>query len=198
MPPPEPQHETLQATGARARLARVYAEALIDLAAKSNETDTIGEELAALAGGVFAHNPTIENFFASPAVSAKAKQQAIAASFGGVSLLVQKFLGLLNQNRRLFLLRDIAAAYAKIRDSESGRIRVTVRSATALNESQQENIKNTLAAKLNKQPILAMSVEPELLGGLLVQVGDRVYDTTVRTRLENLKNYLLTSGNHGA
>jgi len=199
MPSPESLHETvLQATGARARLARVYAEALIAIAEKSNEVDAVGEELDQLAFGVFAHNPRVEDFFGSPAISNKSKQGILAGSFGGTSPLLQKFLGLLNQNRRLALLRDIAGAYLKIRDNQSGRVRVTVRSATPLNEAQQESIKQTLAAKLNKQPILALKVEPELLGGLIVQVGDRVYDTTVKARLDNLRNHLLTSGNYGA
>jgi F-type H+-transporting ATPase subunit delta len=195
----EPLHENvLQATGARARLARVYAEALIALAAKTNEADAIGEELNTLAFGVFANNPGVENFFSSPAVSNKYKQAILGSSFGGTSPLLQKFLGLLNQNRRLFLLRDIAGAYLKIRDTQAGRVRVTVRSATPLNEAQQDNLKKTLAEKLNKQPILALKVEPDLLGGLLVQVGDRIYDTTVKARLDNLRNHLLTSGNYGA
>ena len=199
MASPEITHETvLQATGARARLARVYAEALIALAAKNNEADAIGEELNTLAFGVFANNPGVENFFSSPAVSTRNKQSILGGSLAGTSPLMQKFLGLLNQNRRIFLLRDVAGAYQKIRDTEAGRVRVTVRSATPLNDAQQDDLKKTLAEKLNKQPILAMKVDPDLLGGLLVQVGDRIYDTTVKSRLDNLRNHLLTSGNHGA
>jgi F-type H+-transporting ATPase subunit delta len=196
----ESTHETvLQATGARARLARVYAEALLACAAKSNSVDSVGAELKQIVTEIVGHFPKIGSFFGNPTIRAARKQPVLdAALANAVSPLMKNFLELLNQNHRLGILRDIQAAYQAICDSQAGRIRVLVRSATALNDGQLAQLKSTLAGKLGKDPVLATSVEPELLGGLIVQIGDRVYDTSVRTRLDNLRNHLLTSGNHGA
>jgi len=66
----------------------------------------------------------------------------------------------------------------------------------ALSDERQAGLVSLLGSKLNKQPILNVRVEPELLGGLIVQVGDRVYDTSVRTRLNTLRNHLMASRSH--
>jgi F-type H+-transporting ATPase subunit delta len=197
---PEATPDTvLEATGARARLARVYAEALLALAEQGNAADAVGTELSAVAADVVGKNPEVAAFLASPAVTAKNKLPILGAAFGdAASELFQKFLHVLTENNRLGLLRDVSAAYQAIRDRQAGRVRVLVRSAAPLSDSQQADLRKTLADRLDKQPILTVRVEPELLGGLVVQVGDRVYDSSVRTRLESLKNTLMASSSHGA
>ena len=188
----------LEATGARARLARVYAEALLTLAQAEHAADDVGAELQTVATEVIGKNPTVAAFFDSPAVTARTKLPVLGAAFDGASDLFKKFLHILTQNNRLGLLRDISAAYQAIRDRQAGRVRVLVRSATPLDDAQTGELKTTLASKLNKEPVLNVRVEPELLGGLIVQVGDRVYDTSVRTRLDTLRTTLLASSSHGA
>lgn len=193
-------HDTvMEATGARARLARVYAESLLSLAEKGGQADAVGAELNAVAFDVIGKNPKVAAFLDSPAVTAKGKLPVLAAAFErAASDLFKKFVGVLNQNNRLGLLPDIAAAYQGIRDKQAGRVRVLVRSAVPLSAAEQSNLKATLQKNLSKEPILNVRVEPELLGGLIVQVGDRVYDTSVRTRLETLRNHLMASSSHGA
>lgn len=192
-------HETvLEATGARARLARVYAEALLALAEQDHSADDIGAELHTVAADVVGKNPSIAAFLDNPAVTAKTKLPVLGQAFGGASDLFKKFLDVLTRNNRLGLLRDIAAAYQAIRDKQAGRVRVLVRAAAPLGDDQKSELQQTLAGRLNKEPVLTVRVEPELLGGLIVQVGDRVYDSSVRTRLDTLRNTLLASGSHGA
>ncbi len=192
-------HETvLEATGVRARLARVYAEALLALAQQENAADDIAGELHTVAVEVIGRNPAVAAFLDNPAITAKTKLPVLGAAFGGASDLFKKFLDVLTRNNRLGLMRDIHAAFQSIRDRQAGRVRVLVRSAAALTEQQTGELKATLAGNLNKEPILNVRVEPELLGGLVVQVGDRVYDTSVRTRLDTLRNTLLASSSHGA
>jgi len=94
------------------------------------------------------------------------------------------------------MLRDIAAAYRMLQDKAAKRVRVTVRTATELTPEQTEALTQSLADTLNQTPILRVVVEPALLGGLIVQVGDRVYDTSVRSRLETLRTHLMTSVPH--
>lgn len=192
-------HETvLEATGARARLARVYAEALLSLAQAEGKADDIGDELRTVAVDVIGKNAAVAAYLDNPAVTAAAKMPVLGAAFGSASDLFKKFLHVLTQNNRLGLLRDVHAAYQAIRDQQAGRVRVLVRSAAALSDQQKGELKTTLAGKLNKEPVLTVRVEPELLGGLIVQVGDRVYDTSVRTRLDTLRNTLMASSSHGA
>lgn len=192
-------HDSLpEPTGARARLARVYAEALLALAEQEKQTDEVGADLMAVAVDVVGQSAEVAAFLDNPAITAGTKLPALGAAFGGASDLFKKFLHVLTQNNRLGLLRDIAAAYRGLRDQQTGRVRVLVRTAAALNDGQAAELKQTLAEKLNKEPVLSVRVEPELLGGLVVQVGDRVYDSSVRTRLNTLRNTLMASSSHGA
>jgi F-type H+-transporting ATPase subunit delta len=197
---PEATHETvLEATGSRARLARVYAESLLALAQKAGQADEVGGELNAVAFDVVGKNPRVAEFLDSPANTAKRKLPVLAAAFEkSTSDLFKKFVGVLNQHNRLGLLRDVASAYQGIRDKQAGRVRVLVRAATPLSDAQRNDLTATLKTNLSKEPILNVRVEPELLGGLIVHVGDRVYDTSVRTRLESLRNHLMASSSHGA
>ena len=192
-------HETIL-EGPRGRLARVYAEALLASATKANEADAVGEQLNAVADDLLANNPDIARFLENPAVKRRQKYDALNAAFNnsrsGTSLLFRKFLGVLHANGRLGMLRDIAAAYRMLQDKAAKRVRVTVRAATELTPEQTEALTQSLADTLNQTPILRVVVEPELLGGLIVQVGDRVYDTSVRSRLETLRTHLMTSVPH--
>jgi len=197
---PEAHHETvLETTGAQARIARVYAEALMASAAKTGEAELVGDELAAVVHGVLEGHPAISAFLDSGAIGRKAKQPVLAAGFDhGLSEVFRKFIGVLNQNGRLSQLKAIHAAYSKLRDKAANRVRVRVVSATALDEQQMASLKATLKDKLQAEPVFDATTDPNLLGGLVVQVGDRVYDTSVRSRLETLRTHLMTSGTHGA
>lgn len=187
---PDPSHDGV---AARNRLARVYAEALA--AAAGDRADEVGQELVELVRGVLAANPTIEAYLASPAVSTRTKQPVLDAAFGTtVSPPVRNLIGVLNQNRRLDLLRPIAAAYRDLLDKRVGRVRVLVRTAAPLSDDQYGRLKETMAARLGKEPVLHVRVEPELLGGLVVQVGDRVFDTSVRTRIQTLRAQMMERG----
>jgi F-type H+-transporting ATPase subunit delta len=192
------RHETvLEATGATARLARVYAEAL--MAAAGTRADEVGEDLDTLVDEVLAENMDVERFLASGAVNRKTKAAVLQAAFGEKSSdVLRNFLGVLNQNNRLGLLRPIAAAYRKLSDEAAGRVRVTVTSAVPLSDGQLSRLKQTLTGQLNAEPVLDARTDPDVLGGLVVQVGDRVYDSSVRTRLDSLRTHLLASGTHGS
>ncbi|HVL10931.1 MAG TPA: ATP synthase F1 subunit delta, partial [Gemmata sp.] len=79
-------------------------------------------------------------------------------------------------------------------DDRAGRVRVRVTSAAELSDEQRRSLSGKLAEMLKKEPVLDVRVDPELLGGMIVQVGDRVIDTTVRTRLHTLRNLMLDKG----
>ncbi len=193
------KHETvLEATGAKARVARVYAEALMGVAAKSNQLDAVGDELEEIVGNVLKPYPAIQAFLAGNSVSMSGKLPALAAAFEHrTSETFRKFVGVLNANGRLDLLPAISAELRTMRDQAAGRVRVKVTAPVPLLDTQVESLTKTLHAQLHAQPVLDIRVDPDILGGLIVQVGDKVYDTSVRTRLDNLRTHLTTSGTHG-
>lgn len=178
----------------RNRLARVYAEALLSVAAKANAQDQVGSELDDLIRNVLAAKPEVEAFLNNPTVGKREKDPAIAQAFASASEPVRNLIGVLNQNNRLRLIRSVAAVYRDIRDQQAGRLRVTVKSAVPLTDDQTNKIKASLESSLKKTPVIASVVDPELIGGLVIQVGDRVIDTSVRTRIQTLRAQLMERG----
>jgi len=193
---PEVGHDNVLTANVRqARIARVYADALLAAAARENRADEVAAELDALTRDVLAANPAVAVFFASPSVSRRTRAPILASALAGTaSPLVANFVGVLNQNNRLDLVRQVAAAYRQLLDKQAGRVRVTVRSAVPLTAAQQDALRKTLAASLNQEPVLHVATDPELLGGMVVQVGDKVYDTTVKARLAALRSQLTARG----
>jgi F-type H+-transporting ATPase subunit delta len=179
------------------RIRRAYAEALLNVAEERGEADDIGEQFKSL-GQVFASVPQLESVFDSPALGKVRKDELILSLFGNgrASELFLNFLRLLNQKDRLGLIRLIAIAYRTLRDERGNRQRVLVETAAPLNDEQQETLRRTLAEKLNKTPILVVREKPELIGGLVVHIADKVYDTSVRTKLQTLRNQLTDRGTY--
>jgi F-type H+-transporting ATPase subunit delta len=191
---PETVHE---ATGVRARIARVYAEALVGAAGK-DQMESVGDELDAVAAGVFTGHPRVSDFLADRTVARASLTPMLRAAFDATtSPTFRKFLGVLNENGRLDLLPAVAAEFRRLRDAAAGRTRVRVTAAVPLDAGQIDTLKATLAKKLHAQPVLDLRTDPDILGGLVVQVGDKVYDSSVRTRLDNLRNHLTASASHG-
>jgi F-type H+-transporting ATPase subunit delta len=192
------QPESVQeATGARARLAQVYAQAAYASARKAGLAEAFGDELQQVVTDVLDVNSQVEAFLTSAAFTRKERLPVLAMAFeANTSELFRKFLGVLNQNNRLDLLRPIAASYRKLLDETAGRVRVLVTTALPLTEAQLSGLRETLTTSMSGSPVIEPRVNPDILGGLVVQVGDRVFDTSVRTRLDNLRNHLMTSGTH--
>jgi F-type H+-transporting ATPase subunit delta len=184
------RHATVLDTNEQ-RIAKVYAEALLDAAAKQNQTADILEEYAALLNDVFTPNPRFEVSIAAGVVSRHAKAEVLKRVFGGrVSELFLNFLLVLNDHERLGLLRGIYQSARQLYDQRQGRVPVLVRSAVPLQDDQRERLLNELRQSFHKEPVLQTQVDPALLGGLVVKVGDWQYDASVRTRLENIKKRL--------
>jgi F-type H+-transporting ATPase subunit delta len=191
----EATHETvLDAGTTRSRLARVYAEALLTSAAKQGPDagDAVGQELTAFVQALGASGG-VANFLASPAVSKRAKSAALAPALkDNASDLLRGLVGVLAQNNRLDLLRGIAAAVRQLLDDRAGRVRVKVTAAVPLTDAQRTDLTANVKSVLgNREPVLDVRVDPDLLGGLVVQVGDQVIDTSVRSRIQSLRSLLL-------
>jgi F-type H+-transporting ATPase subunit delta len=188
------EETVLDAGVVRSRTARVYAESLLGLAAKQNQADAVGDELVALHNEVLRKNPAVAAYLANPTISKRQKGPILASAFASASPLVKNLLGVLNENGRLNLLPQVIASYRELLDKRAGRVRVVVKSAVPLRAEQLDTLKTQLTKSLGQTPVIASVVDPELIGGLIVQIGDRVVDTSVRTRLQTLRAQLMDRG----
>jgi F-type H+-transporting ATPase subunit delta len=178
------------------RVARVYAEALLDVADERNKAAEVAEELEGLAKAI-RENPEIERAIASPIVRRSAKAKLIDDTFkGNVSDLTFNFLHVLNSKDRLALVRQAAFAYRELLDQRAKRLRVKVRSATALSENQNEQLRQLIAQATGLDPVIGVTIDPDLLGGMIVQIGDQVFDSSVRTRIDTIRNQLLARSSY--
>jgi len=179
------------------RVARVYAEALLNAADKQGQSDDVVEGLDSLIRDLFQAEPQLEAFLTSSAVGRERKARLIDKVFENkASVLFVDFLKVLNQHERLNLLRPILAAAKELRDARAKRIRVQVRSAVPLANDQENRLRQQLREALKLDPVLQTAVDPELLGGVVVRVGDWLYDASVRARLESIRNQLIARSSH--
>lgn len=179
------------------RLARTYAEALLAAAEQRGEADAVGEQFRSLGKDVFPAVPGLEGFLSSAAVNRHRKDEVITRVFDGrATPLFLDFLRLLNRKDRLGILRLIAIAYRSLRDQQANRQRILVEAAAPLAPDQQTALEAALAELTGKTPVLVVRQNPDLIGGLVVHVGDKVYDTSVRSKLRAVRNTLLARGSH--
>ncbi|MFO0969016.1 MAG: ATP synthase F1 subunit delta [Gemmataceae bacterium] len=177
------------------RIAHVYAESLLE-AAKDQARAAL-QELDALVNEVFRAEPRLEVFLSSAAVGRHVRHQAIEKALKGrVSDVVYNFLQVLNDHERLDLIRLILKAAHDIDDERNRRLRVLLSTAIPLEQEFRDRVANGVRVIFNLEPILIEKVNPALLGGLKVQIGDVVYDATVSTRIETLKNQILARSSH--
>ena len=196
MPTEQPRHETVLDDATR-HVARVYAEALLNAAAKNGRDADVLQELEALAGEVFARDPDFEAFLASAAIDRNRKAAVLRGAFEGrADELFVNFLLVLNEHDRLGALRAVAAVYRELYDERSGRMKVSVASAVPLTDEQQERLRRQLREQFQREPVLHTRVDPDLLGGLVVQVGDWVWDASVRTRLDEIRDQVIERSTH--
>jgi len=178
--------------------ARVYAEALYRVAESRSKVEELGEELHALVHELLPRTPELELLLASAALSRDREKEVLDRIFRGkCSDTLVDFLQVLNKHDRLDILRAVAAAYEQLVDRKSGRVMVQVRSAVPLNDDQRGRLSRTVQEVTTREPVLQDSVDPDLLGGMVVQVGDWVYDASVRTKLGTIRSQLIERSSHG-
>jgi F-type H+-transporting ATPase subunit delta len=195
-PTEQPRHETALDDATR-HVARVYAEALLNAAAKAGRDADMLQELDALVGEVFTRDPNVEEFLASAAIDRNRKAAVLRGAFDGrADELLVNFLQVLNEHDRLGALRAIAAVYRELYDKRSGRLNVRVASAVPLSDEQQERLRRYLREQFQREPVLHVRLDPDLLGGLVVQAGDWVWDASVRTRLDEIRDQIIERSSH--
>lgn len=178
-------------------VARRYAVALVDAASQEGQVDAALEELSEVEADVFGRFPRFADMLGSERVPAAERDRILNEVFGGrVSDVVLRFLRVLDRRGRLGLLRPIVAEARTIWDRRNRRIPVSVRSAVPLEEAQIQGLRDRLQGLVSGTPILSLSTDPSLIGGLVVQVGDQTYDASVKSRLAQLRHRLIEGKTH--
>jgi F-type H+-transporting ATPase subunit delta len=179
------------------RLATVYSEALYNAAASAGQSAEVLEEIDSLIDDVFKVDARLEALFAGAAVGRMIRAEAIDKVFQGrASGTFWKFLLVLNDHDRLDLIRPIRRALHDLNDERAHRMRVHVYSAVDLPAEFQSRIVDAVRQRFQLEPALELHVDPALLGGLKIRIGDKVYDATVRTRIDNLRIQLIARSSH--
>jgi len=178
-------------------LAKRYAEALLGAAGAGGQVEQVLDELEAVGTEVLGGSPQFAGLLASPTRTAADKDALLSRAFEGrATPTVINFLRVLNRHGRLGLLGSITRSARASSDRRRGRRPVTVRSARPLDDGQSAALLNKLAGLLGGEPVVHYEVDPALLGGLVVQAGDDVYDASVRNRLEQLRHRLIEGKTH--
>lgn len=186
--PTRPSH-VLEDPSAKA-VARVYAVAFLDAAGEAKLTESL-EEFTSFHEEVLLKNPEFEQLLMSEMTSSDEKIGLIQrVAEPRASQAFTNFLLVLARHGRLELLPLILAEGRSEYENRTGKSRVQVKSAVPLSDEQLGRIKNRLQDALSSEPILMPSVDQKLLGGLVIQVGDTVYDGSLRTRLRDLQQRL--------
>jgi len=178
-------------------IARRYAQAFLDAAEKEGGAGPPLDELAEIEEDVLKPFPRFADLLGSARVPVAEKDRILLEIFEGrASSLVLRFLRVLNRHDRLGLLRLVLREARSLWDRRNRRVPVRVRSAVPLDEGQLHALRERLARLVAGTPILNVSTDPALIGGLVVQVGDHLYDASVQSRLAQLRHRLIEGKTH--
>jgi len=173
------------------RLADVgarYAQALFDLADEQGALAAVEADLKSLKA-MQAESLDLRRLISSPAFGSEAKAKALNAvsKAAGLSPLTVKFIGVVAANARAAALPAMISAFEKLAAERRGAVAAEVVTAIALTPQQQKGVAAALRQALGKDPEITTRVDPAILGGIRVKVGSRLYDASLKSRLDSLK-----------
>jgi F-type H+-transporting ATPase subunit delta len=169
-------------------LAERYAGSLFDLALEAGAVQAVESDLDRFER-LIAESADLERLVRSPVFSADEQRKAVAAvaDRAGIAGLVGNFLRVAAENRRLFALPAMIRAFRRIAAERRGEVAAEVTSAHKLTAEQEAQLGAVLKGVTGKDVAMALAVDPSLLGGLVVQIGSRQIDTSLKTKLNSLK-----------
>jgi F-type H+-transporting ATPase subunit delta len=168
-----------------------YAQALFDLAVEADLVAQVEADLELL-GALRRESADLRMLLTLPAFDAEQKGQVLAAlaERAALSDMTRKFVGLLAANRRLGALDAITAAFRRRSAVRRGEVSAQVVTAVAMTDAQASSLERKLRETLGREPRIEARVDPAILGGLKVKVGSRLYDASLKSKLDSLKSAL--------
>lgn len=179
--------ETSIVTGMAGR----YATALFELAREKDQLDRVLDDLKGFSS-LLEESDDLKRLVKSPIYSADVQEKAIAAVLkdAKLSTIVENFLQVIARNNRLFAVEDIIKGYRTLLSQHRGEITAEAISATALSDDQQSQLRDVLKEIAGQDIELKTKVDASLLGGLIVRLGSRQIDSSLRTKLNNMKTLM--------
>jgi F-type H+-transporting ATPase subunit delta len=173
-------------------VARRYATALADVVMKSGETEIVKSELKSWEDLIKA-NANLQNAFANPSIAHLNKEKVLEDLLAKTkpSKTTANFLRILLRNSRLTELHEINEKFASVLDERSGIVSAEITSARPLSEAEKAEFQANLAKLTGKKVNLNFNLDENIIGGVVTRVGSTVYDGSVKTQLENLKQQLI-------
>ncbi len=177
-------------------VARVYSKAMLQVANGRGEAESLMDELQELSRLIGA-NADLQHFLTDPLLDANRREKSLERIFRGkASDLLVDSLQVLNRRRRLALLPAVAETFREGFSSSRNEVDVFLRSAVPLKDSQRDQVRQAVEKKMGCKAQLIETVDPSLIGGMVVQIGDRKADASVVSRLRNLSDALLSRASH--
>jgi F-type H+-transporting ATPase subunit delta len=173
-------------------IAQVYARSLFEVAKEQSKLDVVKEQLGQFADALDG-NRELSIYFFSPYFSTTEKKDGLGKLLEGVDEVVGNFLALLIENHRMPVVFRVRREYDALWELENKRLPVTVTSAVALDEATVKSIGDAIGRQTGQQVELTADVDPDVLGGLIVRVGNSILDASIRNRLENLRRSVASS-----
>lgn len=176
-----------------AAVARRYAQALLELAREANGIGAVQSELEKI-DALWKASPDLQGAFENPELNEDARR-ALAdavAQRTGASTHVKNFLRLLSDRRRFDILSHIVLEYRGLAEQETDHVRANVTTAVAFDDEYFKRLQSSLESITGKKVTLEREIDPEILGGVIARVGGRVYDGSLRSRLSELRETLMT------
>ena len=172
-----------------------YASALFDLARDQGALDEVAGDLATI-NEMIDVNADLARLVRSPVISRDDQGRAMAAvmEVAGIGVLAGRFVGLVAQNRRLFALCDMVAAFKILLADYRGEATANVTVARLLTEQQTVRVKSQLAGIVGQEISLSIDVDEDLLGGIVVRLGSRMVDSSLRTKLQRMQTAMKEVG----
>jgi F-type H+-transporting ATPase subunit delta len=187
----KPRHDTVMDV-MEEQIARVYAQAFLGAVAKHANVADYVDEISAIVRDVLDPFPNLEDLLRSALLAHEHKEQILDRVFGPlVATDMLHFLKVLSRHDRLGLLRQVARLVGKLYSQQCGQATVELRVASEIDDALRNEIRDLLQKKLGKEPMLNVVVDPSLIAGMVVRVGDRVYDGSVYTQLNNARKAMI-------
>jgi len=173
--------------------ALAYAQSVLDLANERQQAEPIGQELAGVRQLVD-ENSSFREILTNPSISHDERAGLLSKIFRhNVSDLVFNTLGVLNQKNRLGLISQISQGYDDLLDEQLGKVEVDLTVAQKLTPEQLDQARQKISAALKREAVVHQYVDESVLGGMVVRVGDKLIDASVRYQLQAMKEQLLAA-----
>jgi F-type H+-transporting ATPase subunit delta len=170
-------------------LAQVYARSLFQVAREHGRLDELREQLGQFADALNEHRE-LAVFFFSPYFSSIEKQQALATLLDGPDEILVNFLSLLIENHRMPVIFRIRQEYERLWEEENRTLPVEITSAIELDQATTESVGRQIGERAGRKVTLAARVDPDILGGIIIRVGNSILDASIRNRLEQLRRHV--------